>query len=543
MNKWYKFSLFFAITCVVVYIFYFTVPPELRMLRNILNKPLQFVFLFETVAILMLFFVWLSARRFSLRYIILILLFIPSVMLNWMAFKYNVFFSDVFAADAIMATRNDTLGFITYQLFLYWIVFFVLMLLLSIGLGKLKTEIFNFNDVRIRRAAHITFFILFLFSWLANCYPTRTYYTAIRKFYMAKTDIGDFLPKLRNLESKDEPSVLEKPLPKESFVLLHIGESLRGDHTPMNGYTRNTTPFMMQEVKKGNLFVFKKAISFSSGTRASVVGILTPTLIADPVVRKQSFLPILTKHGVKLTSFFSSVDPYKTSNTHDATINVYVSQITDYYTTLQHAHNLIPKIEKYFETLERGENRFALYQGEGSHMPFKSYDQKKFSVFMPVNFDSDANETSTNAYDNTIVCTDDFINQFIDKIREMNSVYIFTSDHGEVVGEGGFWSRSTLENTTPEMNAALRNVLTFIWVSNTFKSENPQKYAALRENVTKLAVVSHDHIYHTVLGFYNIKNDVYNNKLDLFTKNAKPFTGPMPEEMNPITFIDKFQFE
>lgn len=546
MNKISKVFVFFVLTCLVVYLFYFTVPSELRLLYNNVGSLKYRIFLFETLGILTLFFTWLSARKFLSRYIVLFLTFAGTGMINWLAWKYNIFFSDVFAADVWLTTRQEASGFVNSQFILYCITYCLLILLLAFVIGKFKLELFNFRNTRIKRAANIIFFILFSFSWLANCYPIRTYYVAFKKFYWAKVHLIEILPKLRALENKDEPSVLTKPLSKDSFVFFHVGESLRGDHTPMLGYERNTMPRMLQEFQKGNLFVFKRTISFATGTRFSLVGMMTPISITDPIIRHSSFIPFLHKHDIKLSSFFSSFNPYSNASKNDIAISVFVTDIDDHYINNGIAHLLLPQIKDFFSSLKTPDNRFAIYAGDGSHLPFREYDKERFSVFMPVNFNCDANETTTNAYDNTIVYTDYFMGEIIDEMRARNSVYIYASDHGEVIGEDGSWGRSgggDFNNITVLKNKALHDVLFFIWVSDSFKRENRQKYLALKENSAKLAAVSHDYLYHTVLGLYNIKNDIYDKELDVFSKDAKPFVGPMPEEMNPMTFITKLNFE
>ena len=107
------------------------------------------------------------------------------------------------------------------------------------------------------------------------------------------------------------------------------------------------------------------------------------------------------------------------------------------------------------------------------------------------------------------------------------------------MGENGIWGR-TGQNRMD--NPSVRKVLFFIWVSDKFKKECPNKYAALIRNSKNLSAVSHENIYHTVLGFYNITNKIYKKELDLFTNDAKPFAGPMRENIPHGTFFDKVNF-
>ncbi|MCL2025579.1 MAG: sulfatase-like hydrolase/transferase, partial [Leptospirales bacterium] len=184
-------------------------------------------------------------------------------------------------------------------------------------------------------------------------------------------------------------------------------------------------------------------------------------------------------------------------------------------------------------------NIFALYQGEGSHQPYNLYDTEKFTVFAPVNFNLKKDQSTINAYDNTIVYTDYFWGEIMDALRGNNAAYIYASDHGTPLGERGLYGRTGHDNLN---HREFRDIFCFIWVSDGFKKENPAKYAALKAN-SKMSVISHDYIYHTALGFYGIMNAHYNAEFDLFSQEAKPFAGPLPEELPPDTYMKKLLFE
>jgi len=530
-----RISFFFILSALMIYLFYFSIPRELRMLNELrtirtpAETPMQYLYILSSFLAVTIMFVWVSARSFWFRFLFIVFLFAPSAMIWYIAFKYNQCFSDIFALTVIATTRNDAFGFINLQLFLFWGIFIAFFLGLALLLPRFKINFKNFSKRKII-LANILFFIIFIASVKVNVYPLRSYYIAIRKLYMAKIDLLEFIPRMRILEKTEEPYFLEKPLPKDSLLLFHIGESARGDHASINGYERNTMPKMLVEQKKGNLFSFKNAISFATLTRTSVVGMLTPSSIKDPVIRSSSFIPFLQRNGIKLSSFFSSVDPYTTTTRLDATMNVYAATISDHYTSLDLAHSLLPTIKTFFNSHKDSENRFILYQGEGSHIPYKTYDKEKFSVFTPVNFKANADYTTTNAYDNTIVCLDDFVYEIINMAHDKNFVYIYSSDHGDLVGDGGYWGRGSSIEDVSLYNKCMRNILFFIWVSDKFKQEEPTKFNSLKNNAARLNVISHDHLYHTVLGFYGIKNNHYDRNLDLFSPHAKPFAGPMPEK-------------
>lgn len=511
---------FFCIAGAVVFLFFYTVPQVLGMIGG--SRPL---WLGLTLAALTALFAWLSAKNFWFRVVALVLVFLPASAAWYIGFKYELEVTDVFFANCLLTTSQEAAGFFTVQVFLFCVAFCALIFVIAWLIGIFRVELTPPCTNKVRYLANISFALLFILSFNVRCYPMRIYYSALRKLYIASTQIVGLTNGLIAAESKiPESHRADDNPPTDKILILHIGESVRGDHAPMNGYARNTMPLMMKEQTQGNLFSFPNAISFSTSTRFSVIGMLTSATIANPVVTGASVMQTLMKQSVGCFAFLSS-STLNPETRHDIPIYVLTRNVTDAYNSPQLAHSLLPQL---FQVIAQSKGEeFYLYQGEGSHLPYGAYDQEKFSVFMPVNFTKNADYTTVNAYDNTIVCLDDFVSQIIDKLRDKNAVYIYASDHGEVMGENGSYGRKGDE---PMHIEALRNVLFFVWVSDKFKANERAKFANLRANA-QLAAISHDCIYHTVLGFYGIRSSEYNPRLDLFSAQAEAFTGPFPADL------------
>ncbi|MCL1911015.1 MAG: sulfatase-like hydrolase/transferase, partial [Leptospirales bacterium] len=360
-----------------------------------------------------------------------------------------------------MANKRDIAAFISGQVIFAFVFFMAIMLLLAVVIGKNRVVIFNFKRIQMRYATNIIFIILFVLGYKAHCYPQSTYHRIIfERFVRAREIIVDYKTNLTRLENTEEPSSLSASLPRESVLFLHIGESMRGDHAPMNGYYRNTMPRMMKEFKNGNLFSFKRCVSFADGTTYSIPGILMPVTIADRVARSSSFIPFLKKYDVKTSAFYSGVD-LKNLMLWDVSKIIFLQNVMEKFSTPLLAHSLLPEIKEFF--VSNSGNIFSLYQGEGSHNPFNNYDVEKFTIFEPVNFNLNKDYSTINAYDNCIVCTDDFCGEVVDALRGKNAVYIYVSDHGQTLGENGLYARGGSGGMTSRES---RDVLCFIWVSD-----------------------------------------------------------------------------
>ncbi len=311
------------------------------------------------------------------------------------------------------------------------------------------------------------------------------------------------------------------------LVVLHIGESARADHASFNGYERNTTPNLLREQQSGNLLSFPKCVSFAHKTPMSVRGILSPSTVLDNAFRHPTFIPVLNQNGVETFGLFSSSSDggfYQT-----ATFLTF-SALQNFISTEKFADDLLPQIAEKFAEIKNAppKERFFLYYGEGSHIPFERYNHEKFSVFKPSVFKPTVflglktSQTSINKYDNTFVAMDDFCSNFLNLIRNENAVYIFVGDHGEMLGENGIWGR-------PFKEEGVRHVLFFVWCSEKFKTENPAIWKTLVENQRRLEIISHDFVYNSILHLFSLKTPFYDEKSDLFSESAEAFPTEMPE--------------
>ncbi len=209
-------------------------------------------------------------------------------------------------------------------------------------------------------------------------------------------------------------------------------------------------------------------------------------------------------------------------NYYDSALTSLTNEISEKFFTKKRSDTILGNVKKALEN-EHG-NAFFFYYGEGSHVPAVRYNRDKYSVFVPAAAEFVENETRINAYDNCLVATDDFVANAIEALKDKNAVYIYVSDHGEMLGEDNFWSRNPLCYRRKE----LRHVLFFVWASKKFQSENAELWANLKENRARLGVISHDFVYHSILNLAGIRNEFYDETNDLFSKNALPFLTEMP---------------
>ena len=513
----------------VIWLFYFS-PPDETHPEFALNKFARWIKLAICLGWTTLLFAWLAHLRTWVSGILLCLIFFMSAFFAFVGFKFKLGYSYGLMADIAQTHWQEAVGFISVPAVLAVIGFVAAMFALAFLLRKIRPT-FPSRKVIVWGVPVILVVLAFLPKISFGVFPSYRILTPIRDVKLFVENDVVILQELSKIESQETETTRvpdsEKTAP---LVFLHIGESVRADHAPFNGYARNTMPHMQKEFENGNLISFPKCVSFSTSTRLSVLGILTPATVLDPVMRHGSFISALNQNEITTSGFFSKMAAG--GNYYDSALMQITRNLSEKTFSMEASDSLfVPVREKIAQA--SGQN-FVLYYGEGAHVPATAYNRDRYEIFKPAAKDYAEDETRVNSYDNCIVATDDFCGNAIDALRDKNAVYIYVADHGDMLGEDDYWSRCAPCYRRKET----RHVLFFIWCSEKFKQENPEKYRALVENSKRLGIVSHDFIYHTVLSFYGIRTPYYDARCDLLSPDAVPFPQELPdnEEFGPLRF-------
>ena len=121
-------------------------------------------------------------------------------------------------------------------------------------------------------------------------------------------------------------------------------------------------------------------------------------------------------------------------------------------------------------------------------------------------------EELINSYDNTVLCTDNFLHNIIDKLKDKNAILFYLSDHGESLGEEGLWLHAA--DSPPLYNPAC-----FIWMSPAYKESNLDKYTILRKNSGRRYRT--DFLFHTITEAAGMKGGVIDHDFSLFKSSEE----------------------
>jgi lipid A ethanolaminephosphotransferase len=119
-----------------------------------------------------------------------------------------------------------------------------------------------------------------------------------------------------------------------------------------------------------------------------------------------------------------------------------------------------------------------------------------------------------NAYDNAILYTDHVLAQVIHTLaqdpRRLDSAMIYVSDHGESLGERGLYLHGIPYAIAPDFQTHVPMV---VWLSRQMSSGDVDARCLRGKSH---AALSHDNLFHSVLGLLDVETQAYLPSLDIF---------------------------
>lgn len=293
-------------------------------------------------------------------------------------------------------------------------------------------------------------------------------------------------------------------------VVFVIGESLRSDHLQINGYERETTPYLMKE---DNLVMLTNIYTEACFTHTSVPHIMTQADSVSPqkAYNEQSFVTIFNNAGFK-TSWIANQESVSTYAyfMNECDTLIYVNGDKSVYTFDKWLdEDLFPHLES--ELQDSNPTQLHIVHSIGSHWWYNSHYTDEFERYLPVIqsrvVSSNTQEEMINSYDNTILYTDFFIKNTIDLIRDKKSILLYLSDHGESLGEDGYYLHGS---DRPELHYPAA----FVWYSDKYAQAFPDLIDNLKANSDKR--YRSDYLFHSIIDAADITTEYKKSQLSIF---------------------------
>ena len=314
----------------------------------------------------------------------------------------------------------------------------------------------------------------------------------------------------------DDAHIVE-PEEDPELIILVIGETARADRFSLNGYIKNTNPMLSSE----SVVSFKNTSSCGTSTRISVPCIFSiegkDKFELSKFKDEENFLDVAKKAGVNIL--------WRDNNSSSKGV---ANRVTyeDFLTPKNNPTcnpecrdiGMLSGLDDYINKQKKGDILIVLHQ-MGSHGPayYKRTPEsfQKFKPFCKTNqLDQCSNEEISNAYDNTILYTDFFLSEVIKFLKKYDDRFetamFYVSDHGESLGDHGIYLHGM-----PYFMASkdVTNVPLILWFGeDLIKSQNLDMDLLKRKSNKP---ISHDHVFHTLLGIFDIETDIYKKEKDL----------------------------
>jgi len=442
--------------------------------------------------------------------------------------SYNVVIDDNMISNAIETNYAETLDLLSFKFFLYLTLLgiapSILIYKLDIAYAKPGNEIisrlkllgFSFTVTISLILVFGNFYASFVREHkLLRYYANPTYYIySAGKYVSSYSDDGSKHLAAIGTDARTPAADSDREL-----IVFVVGETARADHFSLNGYERKTNPYL----EKQQVLSFKNIRSCGTATAESVPCMFSVYNRDDFTRTKakttENLLDVLQHAGVNVIWLDNNSDskgvalrvPHEDYRTPDRN-PVCDSECRD--------EGMLTRLQSYIDKPGQGDIFIVLHQ-MGNHGPayYKRYPPQfeKFSPACKSNQLENCNIGEiNNAYDNAILYTDYFLSKVIELLKKNSSQFeaalFYVSDHGESLGKYGLYLHGLPYVIAPE---AQKRVPMIMWFSDSIEEEiNLRLLKTKTDNQ-----YSHDNIFHTVLGLFEIDTAAYDQSLDIIDHN------------------------
>jgi lipid A ethanolaminephosphotransferase len=305
----------------------------------------------------------------------------------------------------------------------------------------------------------------------------------------------------------------ERPL----LLVLVVGETARSMQFSLNGYARDTNP----QLRQLDVVSFSKVSSCGTSTAESLPCMFSHlprgNYSPEGAHNYQNLLDVMLRVGISVywrdnNAGCKGICDRVPFNRPDALPQPALCQGGECFDEM-----LLRGLPEYLAQ-QAGDALIVLHQ-LGSHGPaYYKRVPAAFKRFQPecarVDVKECSREAIVNSYDNTILYTDHVLAEAIRLLQAQQSRFdaalLYISDHGESLGENGIYLHGFPYRIAPREQTAVPLIL---WTSEGFRRRQNITGECLRAQRDRS--LSHDNLYHSVLGVFGVRTAAYDVNLDM----------------------------
>lgn len=464
--------------------------------------------------------------RKTVKLLSILIIFLNAVCLYFMH-TYNVSIDYVMLLNLLHTDVNEATALLNPKMLLFFIflVFLPAVIIAKTNITFPQTMTDNLKSKLISCLANIAFLGLIiapLHTQADNFYREQKH---LRYYLLPTNYIGAVISFAKNFQFNEHEKVvigddvkIEKywDNEKKNLIVMIIGESARAANFSLGGYKRNTNEVLL--AYQDDFTYFSNAYSCGTATIVSV-----PCIFSHE--DQKHFNPGSELYTENLTDVMKKAEYFtlwRENNTSCQNVcnRIKIEKICK--KKLCHDEIMLNNLD---EALKNNSDTFLVLHQRGNHGPdYYNMYPSEFERYTPVCKNNDLRKCSKqeviNAYDNSVEYTSYFLAKTIENLQKFaknyNILMIFASDHGESLGENGIYLHSAVYKSAPDEQ---KHIPFLIWIP-----KETQKAMSVDMNCLKKMseqYISHDNIFHTVLGFAGAQTKLYVKDYDILQKCRK----------------------
>jgi lipid A ethanolaminephosphotransferase len=475
------------------------------------------------ISFIILFFSLLSSK-YTTKPLLILSVFVSSFTSYFMN-NYNIVIDSEMIRNTMQTNFSEASDLLTFKLILYVIFTGVLPSFLIYKIKINYKETFLKESVAKLKTIAIAFLVViitiisfskFYTSFFRENKPLRFYTNPTYWIYSSGKYIKETYFKASTEIQKiaDDAKIVNGEKPK--LVIMVVGEALRANKFSLNGYEKETNPLLKEE----NIINFSNFYSCGTSTADSVPCMFSIYNRSDFNYQKGRY----TENAVDVINKTGDVEVLWRDNNSDSKGVALRVAYQDYKSSNLNTvcdeecrdEGMLVGLDEFIKNTKKKNVLIVLHQ-MGNHGPayYKRYP-KEFEKFTPVcktnQFEKCTVEEINNAYDNTALYTDYFLSKTINFLKKYDSTHeaamVYMSDHGESLGENGIYLHGLPYFMAPDNQ---KHIASLMWFNeNSLKNYNKEILLKNKDNE-----YSHDNLFHTLLGLFNIQTKAYNENLDI----------------------------
>jgi lipid A ethanolaminephosphotransferase len=333
----------------------------------------------------------------------------------------------------------------------------------------------------------------------------------------------------------DDEAPVRAPLParlaaaapnrRPALVVFVMGETARADRFSWNGYDRDTNRY----TREHDVINFPDVHSCGTSTAESVPCVFSHLGRAgfshEAAAKHESWFGALGRLGVDV--FWRD----NSTGCKDVCDPAHFVELAN-ETAAEHCDSTGCFDEILLENFDalladRSRDHFIVLHQRGSHGPaYHITVPQAHKEYLPEcdlpNLRNCTRDAINNAYDNTILYTDYFLSRVIETLEarsgDFATAMVYVSDHGESLGENGIYLHGFPYALAPEEQ---KRVPMLFWASQDFYTDRLNATPDCAREAAQRPT-SHDALMHTILPWFGVEAQAYDEHLDLFATCRRP---------------------